>query len=46
MFTRQLLTNCRNKKGYLKTQVPYSIIYLESESDVISDLPSVETTLK
>ena len=27
---------------YLISQVPSCIIYLESESDVISDLPSVE----
>jgi hypothetical protein len=30
------------RKGYLKNQAPYSIIYSESESDTSSDLPSVE----
>ena len=31
----------KDEKGRLISQVPQCIIYLESESDVISDLPSV-----
>lgn len=31
----------KDEKGHLISQVPQCIIYLESESDVISDLPSV-----
>jgi hypothetical protein len=36
------LPTWRIRKGYLKNQAPYCIIYSESESDTSSDLPSVE----
>jgi hypothetical protein len=36
----------RTRKGYLKNQAPYSIIYSESESDTSSDLPSVKNVKK